>query len=162
ASRPVVALLAFLSSVVLFGGPVRWALSHITHHRHADTPLDPTSARHLPAWWIYSNMWKWNHPLLDRGNRAIMRCWWRDTRDPVIGFFYRYYFPVALLWWAACLAISPEAFLYIALLPSLLTQYMMNSVSVLGHARDGARPFETRDRSRNSLLLNVLCPGLGY
>ena len=62
--------------------------------RHADTELDPTSARHHSAWWIYSNMWKWNHPTLDRGNRAIMRCWWRDTRDPVIGFFYRHYFAV--------------------------------------------------------------------
>src|SRR5262249_15288125 len=136
---------------------------HIMHHRHADTAADPTSPKHMPAWWIYSNLWKWRHPLIDWSNHAVVRCWWRDTRDPLIGFFYRYYFVVALAWWAACLAVSVEAFVYVAVLPSLLTQYAMNSISVLGHgAGDDARPFATKDESRNSLLLNALFPGLGY
>jgi stearoyl-CoA desaturase (Delta-9 desaturase) len=159
--RPVTALLAFLSSIVFFGGPVNWAMSHIMHHRHADTELDTTSPKYMSGWWIYLNLWKWNHRPIDMKNLAVARRWWRDTRDPVIGFFYRYYFHIAAAWWLLCLAISPEMFVYIAVIPSLLTQYLMNSVSYLGHA-SGARPFETKDGSRNSLLLNILCPGLGY
>jgi stearoyl-CoA desaturase (delta-9 desaturase) len=162
ASPPVVAFMAFLASIPLFGGPVNWALSHVMHHRHADTELDPTSSRHMSALWIYSNLWKWNHAPIDFRNRAVVKGWWRDTRDPVVGFFYRYYFQVALVWWAAWLLVSPQAFLYVVLIPSLLTQYAMNSVSVLGHARRGARPHETKDDSRNSRILNGLCPGLGY
>jgi stearoyl-CoA desaturase (delta-9 desaturase) len=159
--RPVVAALAFLSSIVFFGGPVNWALSHIMHHRHADTELDTTSPKYMSAFWIYSNLWKWQHRPIDMKNLAVARRWWRDTRDPVIGFFYRYYFPIAAAWWLACLAVSLEMFVYIAVIPSLLTQYLMNSVSYLGHAH-GSRRFDTRDESRNSLALNLLCPGLGY
>lgn len=161
ASPWVVALLAFLSSIVFFGGPVNWALSHIMHHRHADTVLDPTSPRYFSAWRIYSNLWKWDHRPIDMANLAVARRWWRDTRDPVIGFFYRHYFPVAALWWGVCLAVSLEMFVYIAVIPSLLTQYLMNSVSYIGH-RHGAQPHGSRDESRNSLLLNLLCPGLCY
>jgi stearoyl-CoA desaturase (delta-9 desaturase) len=161
ASPPVVALLAFLASIVFFGGPVNWAMSHIMHHRHADTELDTTSPRYMSGWWIYLNLWKWHHRPIDMGNMAVARRWWRDTRDPLIGFFYRHYFLVAAAWWLACLAVSLQAFVYIAVIPSLLTQYLMNSVSYLGHSA-GRRPHETRDHSCNSLLLNLLCPGLGY
>jgi stearoyl-CoA desaturase (delta-9 desaturase) len=115
----------------------------------------------MSAFWIYANLWKWHHRPIDMKNLAVARRWWRDTRDPVIGFFYRYYFPIAAAWWLACLALSLEMFVYIAVIPSLLTQYLMNSVSYLGHAH-GSRRFDTRDESRNSLALNLLCPGLGY
>jgi len=79
----------------------------------------------------------------------------------VIGLLYRNYFPIATAWWLTCIAASLEVIVYIPVIPSLLTQYLMNSVSYLGHAH-GSRPFDTRDESRNSLALNLLCPGLGY
>jgi stearoyl-CoA desaturase (delta-9 desaturase) len=162
---PVTALLAFLSSIVFFGGPVNWAMSHIMHHRHADTELDTTSPKYMSGWWIYLNLWKWNHRPIDMTNLAVARRWWRDTRDPVIGFFYRYYFHIAAAWWLFCLALSLEMFVYIAVIPSLLTQYLMNSVSYLGHSSGRSSnlgPFEAKDQSCNSRLLNALCPGLGY
>lgn len=169
-SRVVQFLFALVGASCVQRGPLWWAAHHRNHHRHADTAADPHSPGVHGFWWSHMG---W---FLTRGG---FRTDWSRIPDlarfPELRWLDRYDIavPVAL---AAALYALGEALEQAAPSlgttgPQLLVWGFFVSTIVLFHAtvtinslahRFGSRRFDTRDDSRNNLLLALLTFGEGW
>jgi stearoyl-CoA desaturase (Delta-9 desaturase) len=169
-SRPVQFIFALLGATCVQRGPLWWAAHHRTHHRHADTSLDP----HSPT----LTGLLWSHLGWFLTPRAFPVDWERipDLRKyPELRWLDRYDTAVPI---ALALALYGSGVLLHHLAPSLGTNggqmlvwgFFVSTV-VLFHAtvtinslahRFGRRRFDTDDDSRNNLCLALLTFGEGW
>lgn len=169
-SRAFQLALAWLGASAAQLGPLWWAAHHRLHHRHSDTELDVHSPHARSLWWAHVG---W---LVCRKHSA--------TRLDAIADFARYPELRFLDRWHALAPLSLVALLFAAgealrsrapelgasgtqlvawgfFVGTALLYHVTFAVNSLGHAV-GSRRFETRDRSRNNLLLALLTLGDGW
>jgi stearoyl-CoA desaturase (Delta-9 desaturase) len=172
--RPVRVLLAILGSMAAQGPVIFWASTHRRHHAYSDRVGDPHSPNlHgsgigdlLRGLWHAHTGWLFVHEVTD---------WARYTpelvRDRAMMAINRTYFvwialglllPAAIAWAVTGTAIgAAKGFLWGGAVRTFLVHHTTWSVNSLTHVV-GARPFRSRDRSRNNAVIAWLTLGDGW
>jgi stearoyl-CoA desaturase (delta-9 desaturase) len=152
--------LAFCGTLSLEGGPIVWVATHRIHHQYSDKPGDPHSPHDGPWWshigWLLVGESKHN-------NTKLMAKYAPDlAKDPYYAHLNTYHWvPVVvvsilllvfgglpLLLWATCMRLTF----------GLHATWTVNSVTHMwGHRR-----FQTRDDSRNNVLIALITFGEGW
>lgn len=162
-SRPVQFFLACLGCSALQKGPLWWAAHHRRHHRYSDTEDDPHSPHATSFWWshvgwIMSNEHEetpWNS-IRDWSRYPELR--WLDRNHWVPGIALAVLCYLFGVWtgaggWA-CLAWG-------FVVSTVILYHAVFAVNSLCHLF-GSRRYNTRDDSRNNLLVAVLTLGEGW
>lgn len=156
-SRTMQFLLGLLGTLSMQRGPLWWAATHRTHHRHADTPDDLHSPHHQG--FAYSH-WGW---FLARKNRAtdlakvpdfaqyaelrFLDDWKGHTPVLVLhGMLLYWLFGWHGVFWGVCLS-------------SIWVLHTTHWIQSMSHSYGGYRRFDTEDRSRNHWLLGLTSLG---
>lgn len=154
-TKPVIrGLLLIFGSMALQGNPITWASTHIEHHAHSDTDDDPHSP--LAGLWHAHIGWSFGYrPQLDRYGTWLLK-------DPLVVWVDRYW----LLWVALGLVIpfvlgGWTGLLWGGLVRLFFVHHSTWSVNSICHTF-GARPFATRDASRNNWWVGFLALGEGW
>ena len=168
------ALLAILGSMAAEGPVIFWAATHRRHHQFSDREGDPHSPNlhghgiggALRGLWHAHVGWLFVHHVTDPGR------WTPDLlRDRLVFRISQQYF----LWVAAGLAIPAVigglahgslhgallGFLWGGLVRMFVAHHTTWGTNSLSHMI-GARPYATRDNSRNNFLLALLTLGDGW
>jgi len=152
--------LAFCGTLSLEGGPIFWVATHRIHHQYSDKPGDPHSPHDGPWWshigWLLVGESKHN-------NTKLMSKYAPDlAKDPYYAHLNSYHWvPVVvlsvlllafgglpLLLWGTCMRLTF----------GLHATWTVNSVTHMW----GQRRFNTRDDSRNNVLIALLTFGEGW
>ena len=135
------------------GGPVYYSGLHRTHHKTADTDLDP----HRP----------FDQPILSFfhcNDRSRSEIDWRIVRDLterkemmfLVNYHSWLYFGTIFI----TALINAKFALFFFILPAILALTVAGLVNTVNHMW-GYRNFETNDRSRNNPFVNLLGFGVG-
>lgn len=169
-SRPVQFIFGLLGATCVQRGPLWWAAHHRTHHRHADTPLDPHSPalkgflRSHVGWFLTPRAFaiEWSR-IPDLRKYPELR--WLDRYDiavPVGLAALLYGTGVALHYVAPALHTDGAQMLVWGFFVSTVVLFHVTvTINSLAH-RFGSRRFATRDDSRNNLLLALVTCGEGW
>ncbi len=160
-------VLLILGTVAGMGSPVYWAHNHIHHHSHSDTENDIHSP-HTPrfAAWPFEMLWQFldahtgwlfHHAPVKVSARAR-----QVTDTPAAQFVHR----TAPQWFFAGLVLPLcfgwNAFLWMGVVRVFLSQHISFSVNSICHMW-GQQPFKnTKDRSKNNVLVGLLALGEGW
>lgn len=143
----------FFASMGGTGSPISWVMTHIAHHRHSDTPLDP----HPPE--KISTTLMGQYPKVDtRGLR-------RYASSKFNRIMHRYYFLILALYGLAWGLLGVEFFFYGFLYPIMLTVIASNFVNKYAHSDSlwfNYRLHDTKDSSQNSPIVAWLTWGEGW
>jgi stearoyl-CoA desaturase (delta-9 desaturase) len=143
-------LLLFLGMMNGFGSCLSWVGIHRKHHMCADTESDPHSPITQKPYKVWLTMWK---PV------EIQPSSIRDViKSPQQRWTHRHYFRIYLLVSGLLAAVSLELYISVLALPAVIAFHSAGLTDVIGHMR-GYQNFETKDQSRNSLVLNYLTLG---
>ncbi|SRR5579883_249224 len=170
ASRPMQFLFALLGAASVQRGPLWWAAHHRSHHRNADTHLDP----HAPG--VYGFLWShmgWF--LTPRAFRTDFERVPDLAKFPELRWLDRYDTLVPLLLAISLYAlgvllhhVSPglhtsgaQMVTWGFFVSTVLLFHASVTINSLAH-RYGKRRFDTQDNSRNNLWLALLTLGEGW
>jgi len=167
-SRAVQFLFALLGASAIQRGPIWWASHHREHHRHSDLEGDVHSPVQRGFWWSHVG---W---ILCRGNFHPRLELVRDlTRFPELRFIDRFDIIVPLLTIPAFYGLGEglaalgyatsgmQMLVWCFCISTIVTYHITFSINSFAH-RLGTRPYETKDQSRNNLLLSLLTLGEGW
>jgi fatty-acid desaturase len=145
------------ATLIGHGSVLLWVATHRIHHAKADTDQDPHSPIHhgVLTTWLRS----WTNT--NKPNMMLMK---DIMRDSSLIFLHRHYFKVfyaflipLLICWAAG-SIYPILFLFAFPNAGFFNEAgMINSI---GH-KWGYTTYETKDNSKNNLIVNILTFGNG-
>lgn len=140
------------------GSILLWVATHRIHHARADTEDDPHSPLHYGMLDTWLRIWtKENVP-----NMMAMK---DILRDKELVFTHRNYFKIFYSWILFLIVVSiifgniyPILFLFA--FPNAGFFQEAGMINSIGH-RWGTRPYETKDQSKDNLLVNFLTFGNG-
>jgi stearoyl-CoA desaturase (delta-9 desaturase) len=151
---------AVCGTLTLEGGPIFWVATHRLHHQKSDQPGDPHSP-HDGGWWAHMGWLLLGETK--HSNASLFSKYAPDlTKDRFYVWLNDYHWvPMivlgVLLWamgglpfvlWGICLRV----------VVGLHCTWLVNSAT----HRWGSRRFETRDDSRNNLLIALITSGEGW
>jgi stearoyl-CoA desaturase (delta-9 desaturase) len=151
---------AVCGTLTLEGGPIFWVATHRLHHQKSDQPGDPHSP-HDGGWWAHMG-WLLQGET-KHSNASLFSKYAPDlTKDRFYVWLNNYHWvPMivlgVLLWamgglpfvlWGVCLRV----------VVGLHCTWLVNSATHMW----GSRRFETRDDSRNNLLIALITSGEGW
>ncbi|MDP9240226.1 MAG: acyl-CoA desaturase [Actinomycetota bacterium] len=151
----VKAVILVLGAMALPARPLDFAAYHLQHHAYADRDGDPHSPLdgllHAHLGWTFGRL----RPDRERYCRHLLG-------DRVVGFVDR----TSLQWFGIGLLLPAaidgwKGFLWGGLVRMAIQNHATFAVNSIGHAF-GSRPFATRDRSRNNLLIAIWGLGEGW
>ncbi len=162
-SRPVQFFLACLGCSAMQKGPLWWAAHHREHHRYSDTESDPHSPHATSFWWSHVG---W---ILSSDHEQVPHYAIRDwSQYPELRWLDRHHWipglVLAVLCWLFGLATGVGAWACLVwgfLISTVLLYHAVFSVNSLCHLF-GSRRYDTRDDSRNNLLVAILTLGEGW
>jgi len=174
-SRPVSAALAIMGAMAAEGSLMQWVSAHRLHHQHSDQHGDPHSP-HLHGNSFFAALnGMWHAHIGWALKKRIDENTGRNTRDlrkdPVLRFVDRF-FPL----WVGLGLLIPAVlgglmtmswigvllgFLWGGLVRVFLVHHVTWSVNSVCHIW-GARPFESKDHSRNNVIFGILALGEGW
>lgn len=147
------------------GSSITWVGVHRLHHAKADKPKDPHS------------------PYVNRGDGEVIKFSWRQgikswinmwnlemftpryvagiIRDPVHNFFHVHYYKILFVTAASLALIDPLLMVFVYCIPACLTFHCTGSIIVIAHIH-GYRNHNTRDKSTNSWIANIVTLGDGW
>lgn len=135
---------AFSGVLFMYSSPLQWAVTHATHHKRSDTPLDP-HPRPLSAQAMLLKGYR-DVPLNTWKARGMLRC------GPMHAVVDRYYVAIWMVMATLMLAVSPWFFLD-AYLPALGLAHFVGALHNTFSHYNGA--------PRNLWLLEYLIPSSG-
>lgn len=149
-SNPMRLLLGWFSAICVYGSPLDWLVSHLTHHVHSDTPEDPTSPQHVGVANVLFGLWR-NQPLVNTmmGKRLAIGF----MKSEYNRFLHYSYIFTILCWMVFLFLLGPMWLIFGFSIPALGCFYTLNLISVLGHAKN---------KPTTNLWLNIIAPGAGY
>ncbi|MGH8124384.1 MAG: acyl-CoA desaturase [Rhodanobacteraceae bacterium] len=169
-SRVVQFVFAVLGASCVQRGPLWWAAHHRTHHRKADTELDP----HSPTihGFLWSHMGWFLTPRAFRTDLTRVpdlakfpELRWLDRFDiavPVLLAIALYLFGALLAHFAPALHTDGAQMLVWGFFVSTVVLFHVAvTINSLAH-RFGSRRFDTKDNSRNNAVLALLTFGEGW
>lgn len=156
-------LVLWLGSIVAASagqmGPSWWKAHHLSHHQHADQPLDPHSP-HSPSWGIKGFYWSQGGWLLSK-SFFPPKLPADVENDGVLRVLDRLHFLPLVALGAISYAIGGLEYLGAFFLSTTLLFHGVQTVNSLSHII-GEQPFETDDYSRNTGLVAFLTLGEGW
>ncbi len=168
ASRAMQFLFALCGASAVQRGPLWWAAHHRLHHRHSDGPEDVHSPRRHGFWWSHMG---WitapaNFPtrldvVPDLARFPELR--WLDRFDTVVPILLAagLYGLGAALGGAGVDTSGPQMLVWGFFISTVALFHATSLINSAAH-RMGRRRYQTRDDSRNSLLLALLTLGEGW
>ena len=135
----------------LTGSSLAWCSVHREHHQKVDKPDDPHSP-HYKSWWKVHWFSMFHHP-----NLLFMK---DKIKDPFHLFIHKNYFKLQVLYVLLCFLLNPFFVISLYLFPAMLLWNISGSVNTIGHLF-GYRNFDTKDFSKNNLILALLSWGEG-
>jgi fatty-acid desaturase len=151
--------LSLISVISTVGPTISWVALHRMHHQYSDTNSDPHTqyrdGKHsivnsikvfIGYDWVISNI-----PI--KYVKDLMR-------EPIHKFIFNHYFKIIFTFITILIMIDPILVLFIYSLPATLTVITIGIVNTLGHGH-GYRNHETKDKSTNSWIANVISLGEG-
>lgn len=148
--------LACLCCANLQRGPLWWAATHRSHHRHTDEPGDPHSPVLRGFFWAYCG---WMFATLKQPDWKIVK---DLTRFPELVWLERFWLVPSLLLAGACwLGFGWPGVCVGFCLSAITALHGASVVNTFGHLI-GSRRYPTADGSRNSLLLALVTFGDGW
>lgn len=111
-SKPVDKLFLYLGTLIGFGGPLSYALTHIVHHRYPDGEHDPHGpARGKRAWLVYfqKTVDIAKTPVFSRNVVELNRKY---------RWIHEYYVPILAVNGLILWAVDPKVFLFLWLIPA--------------------------------------------
>ena len=149
----VSATLASVSSV--FG----YIVTHREHHKHTDDELDPHSPHHM------SLFQSWTLDLTDTGRWNLRNAKdWIRNKDVMNA--HNYFFAYILAYCSILAVIDPMLIIYAYLVPASLCVWATGAFNTWGHGKGlkwlGYRTWETKDKSVNHHLVNLITFGEGW
>ena len=145
----------YWGSLGLQGSAILWTAIHRgEHHRHSDTDQDPHSPKdgfwHSYIWWMFT---------LKEGSVNVKKV--PDLlRDPDMIFAHKYYYSVIWITWIVSALISVDLFLYLFILPALITLHVFClQTSIVHYPKLGYKNYNTKDDSVNVPWLFFLTQG---
>lgn len=130
-------VLAIACPMSLLGRPVYTAATHVLHHKHSDTELDPHYDRSKLRVWLFLN------DNILRNEFSLLR---KYSRCQLISWVSRYYFRIHFAWVALALITHPLLAVYGLMIPAVLSFHYNSAVNVVCHRRGVAC---------NSMVLNL-------
>jgi stearoyl-CoA desaturase (delta-9 desaturase) len=154
-SGPVKALALVAGAMAVPSRPIDWAARHLEHHAHADRDGDP----HSPLHGFFHAHVGWILAVTPAPRERYCEALLRDRLVLAID-------RTAVLWFALGLAIPAavdgwRGLLWGGLVRMAVHNQTMFAVNSVCHSI-GSRDFETRDSSRNNLLVALLSFGEGW
>ena len=135
----------------LTGSSLAWCAVHREHHQKTDQKTDPHSPHYRKWWEVY-----WFN-MFYRPKLQLMQ---DKLKDPVHLFVHRHYFKLQVLYAVFCYIYDPFCVVSMYLFPAMILWNVAGSVNTMGHLF-GYRNFDTKDFSRNNLILALLTWGEG-
>jgi len=126
---------AICTTLGFYGGlitPIGWCSMHINHHKFADTWKDPHPPTLLGWKALFSVFWNDSGP-----NSGDLKTIYRLSKNKICVFFEKYYWPL-LFAPLLLFLISPQAFWFGFLIPSVLSTWSLH-ITVLGHDQTGPK-----------------------
>ncbi len=164
APAPVRLVLLLMGSIALQGKPSDWAATHVRHHAKADREGDPHSPleglAHAHLGWLFRNRFVRTGHVHDKIREDPMVVLADKLWAKTVMFSLVFPFLVGLAV-TGSLGGAWQAFLWGTAIRIVANHHLTWSVNSLGH-RFGRRPYDTTDRSRNSLLLALVTWGEGW
>ena len=158
-------LMAWLAETSMQRGVLWWASHHRDHHAYSDQKGDPHSPI-LNTFWHAHVLWLWSEAADHPGARVrdlerFPELVWLDRNwlVPPLTLAASVFFFFA--WYGGSWTAGLSGLLIGFLLSTVLTwhgTFLVNSVAHLW----GARPYETKDRSRNNVLIALVTLGEGW
>jgi len=152
--------LSYISVISTIGPTISWVALHRQHHATSDREGDPHSPyvadkmdlmQILKVWWGYD----WKIP-------NIPVAYVKDLmKSPTHKFIFKHYFKIIFAFSLILILIDPVLWLFVYVVPASMTVHLIGIVNVLGHGH-GYRNYETKDRSTNSWLANIVSLGDGW
>lgn len=154
-SRVLQFLFAVVGASAVQRGPLWWASHHRRHHRGSDTAEDAHSPRH--GFWNSHMGWFLNRRNLRTRTEEV-----KDLmRFPELVWLDRFDLAVPFLLASACLLIGVDVLVFGFFVSTVALYHATFTINSLAH-RFGSRRYQTRDDSRNSMLLALLTFGEGW
>ena len=136
------------------GSPTEWAAVHRTHHKFADTDLDPHNPR--------KDTWRLFFPYRFLYTQHINPFIVKDLLKSNTQRFITKYYNLIIGVFAISLAfISLDVFFYLWVIPVALTGWFVALGTVFNHMY-GYRNYQTNDKSSNSIIMAILLWGQGW
>lgn len=152
--------LSVISVISTIGPTISWVGLHRQHHAASDRTGDPHSpyinekfnlVQAIKVWWGYD----WDIP-------NIPVAYVKDLmKKPIHKFIFNHYFKIIFVFSLILFLINPALWLFVYVVPASMTVHLIGVVNVLGHAH-GYRNFETKDKSTNSWIANIVSLGDGW
>jgi stearoyl-CoA desaturase (delta-9 desaturase) len=159
-SKWMTRFLATCGTLALQSGPISWVTTHRLHHAFTDTDRDPHSPRN-GVWWSHIG-WIFTGTAQNQSEATKQRYSPVLMKDPYLRFIDKYYYVSTIILAAIIFAIGglPMAVWAIAvrIVLSWHFTWLVNSATHIW----GYRRFETRDDSRNNVLVAAVTFGEGW
>lgn len=153
-------ILSYISVISTIGPTISWVALHRQHHATSDRKGDPHSpytdgkfnfTKSIKIWLGYN----WEIPI-------IPIVFVKDLmKDKTHKFIFNNYFKIIFLYCLILLIIDPMLFLFAYVVPASMTVHLIGVVNVLGHWH-GYRSYDTKDKSTNSWIANIVSLGEGW
>lgn len=157
--RCIELFLAFAGTISTYGPLLFWVSSHQSHHKYADTELDPTS----PTRGFWHSVLTWNLKKKCE-NEITLKSYpcLQIMRDKILMWFSKNFFSINYAFLAILLLINPQIALAGYVLSTFIERIRIGFfVNYLLHSNvpGSYRVIETKDNSRNFTLLYPLTAG---
>lgn len=169
-SRVFQFVMAFAGCLAVQRDPMWWAAHHIHHHKHSDEPTDPHSPPHLGFWKSHMGwfMTKTGFPT----RMEYVKDW---ARFPELMFLNRFDWLPGLLLAGSLFAVGTvfkqvapqlettgaQLLVWGFFVSTILLHHGTFTVNSVAHGW-GSRRFNTKDDSRNNLLVALITLGEGW
>lgn len=159
-SKWMIRFLSTLATLGLQSGPISWTTTHRLHHAFTDQEKDPHSPR-VSAWWSHIG-WIFQGTAQNQPDSARKRYSPDLMKDPYLVFIDKYYYVTTFILAAGLFAIGGWSMVLWAVVVRVTVSWhftwLVNSATHLW----GYRRFDTRDDSRNNILVAAVTFGEGW
>ena len=160
-SKWMMRFLATCGTLGLQSGPITWVTTHRLHHAFTDTDKDPHSPREKGFWWSHMG-WIFKGTAQNQSEATKQRYSPDLMKDPYLRFLDNYYYVTTLILAAVLFAIGGWTMVVWGVVMRVAVSWhftwLVNSATHLW----GYRRFETRDDSRNNVLVAAVTFGEGW
>ncbi len=154
-------ILLLLSVYATVGSSIAWVAMHRMHHAFSDSDKDPHTPYDNNKLTIKNILHTWLG-VGDTGTMRLPISFVKDiVKDPYHKFVHDHYFKILLIPVVILFLISPVLGMVLYSIPATMALHTTSVVNVLGHSH-GYRNYDTKDRSTNSWIANLISLGEGW
>ena len=141
--KPLEYFSAIAASLGGTSSPINWVTTHIAHHKHSDTELDPHTPKHKGRKIFHSIL------LNDYNLSGLSRPPYFMLKNKFYVFLYKYYYGILFSWAALLYLIDPLLFWWAWAIPATIQVWVSTGNNWVTHKNWGYTRYKTKDNSKN-------------